>query len=123
MYQVRYDVIGKYETMTEDAAYVLDVITKTTVANDSDSLATVTFPAGPRRANRTHDVLSRFSGLSARHFRLVAELYADDLKLFGYEYRLRANGSLAGYQTATSLPTCNEHSMSIDDRTSNTLLS
>lgn len=113
--QVRYDVIGKYETMGEDAAHVIDVISRTPAANDNRTLPAGTrFPAGQRRANRTQDVLSRFNGMPAKLFNRLTELYESDFELFGYEYQLLADGTLAGYRS-TSSPCPAANRVSSDD--------
>ena len=95
-----YDVIGKYETLREDAQLVFDFISATATADERANpllKAGIHFPAGRKRANRTMDVLKRFATVSAKNFKLMSHVYADDFKIFGYGYRFNKNGTLSGY--------------------------
>jgi len=97
---VNYDFIGKYETLPEDADHVINIIVKSSSASDDSGspMKTIALPFGQRHDNRTADVLSRFADIPSEHLRLFGELYSNDLGLFGYEYQVGEDGTLANYR-------------------------
>ncbi|XP_074054547.1 carbohydrate sulfotransferase 13 [Macrotis lagotis] len=74
---VHYDVVGKYETLQEDAAYVLGLI--------GAQQAGLRFPAPPRAPRAGRGEAARFfQGVSPGHQRRLFNLYKMDYLLFNY---------------------------------------
>lgn len=80
---VRYDFIGHYETLVDDARFVLDRL---------GVAGRVRFPDGDpdnRWKRRTADVAARILGeIAADELDRVRELYRTDFELFGYDDRV-----------------------------------
>ncbi|XP_004692256.1 PREDICTED: carbohydrate sulfotransferase 13, partial [Condylura cristata] len=74
--RLRYDVVGKFETLAEDAAFVLGLV----------GASGLRFPAPPRaRAPNARDQASSlFQDISAFYQRRLYELYRMDFLLFNY---------------------------------------
>uniref|UniRef100_A0A1B0GKX6 Carbohydrate sulfotransferase n=2 Tax=Lutzomyia longipalpis TaxID=7200 RepID=A0A1B0GKX6_LUTLO len=70
---VKYNVIGKYETLIEDSALALHLIN-----------GTVTFPAGQRTSGTSERMRTYFDTLPIGILRGLYQLYEKDFKLFGY---------------------------------------
>uniref|UniRef100_A0A6B2E7X2 Carbohydrate sulfotransferase n=1 Tax=Phlebotomus kandelakii TaxID=1109342 RepID=A0A6B2E7X2_9DIPT len=70
---IKYNVIGKYETLIEDSALALQIIN-----------ATVTFPAGQRTSGTSERMRTYFDTLPIGTLRGLYQLYENDFKLFGY---------------------------------------
>ncbi|KAH0517478.1 Carbohydrate sulfotransferase 13 [Microtus ochrogaster] len=74
---VRYDVVGKFETLADDAAFVLDLVGEPGLR----------FPAPPRRPEKdpTRDQARRlFQDISPFYQRRLFDLYKMDFLLFNY---------------------------------------
>lgn len=70
---IKYNVIGKYETLIEDSALALHLIN-----------ASVTFPAGQRTSGTSERMRTYFDTLPIGTLRGLYQLYENDFKLFGY---------------------------------------
>ncbi|XP_038627413.1 carbohydrate sulfotransferase 11-like [Tachyglossus aculeatus] len=71
---VHYDVVGKYETLAEDAAYILRL-----------AGADVRFPASSKNAKTTDNMAAHFfEGISPFYQRRLFNLYKMDFLLFNY---------------------------------------
>ncbi|KAJ8669626.1 hypothetical protein QAD02_000885 [Eretmocerus hayati] len=72
---VNYNLISKYETLSEDAVEILKQIHKHSVQ----------FPLGPRNSEPTAKIMDRYYlQLSLSQLRALAEIYRSDLYLFDY---------------------------------------
>ncbi|CAH7167934.1 Chst13 [Phodopus roborovskii] len=74
---VRYDIVGKFETLADDAAFVLDLVGEPGLS----------FPAPPRRPEKdpTRDQARRlFQDISPFYQRRLFDLYKMDFFLFNY---------------------------------------
>lgn len=75
---IRYDFIGKYETLAEDADFVLSQL---------GVRKGVSFPKGPRRRVKTSDLVAeKFSSVSAADVHRLWKLYSIDFDMFNYSY-------------------------------------
>ncbi|XP_055385690.1 carbohydrate sulfotransferase 11 [Condylostylus longicornis] len=72
---INYNIIGKYETLLDDSALVLDVIG----ANEN-----LTFPAGHKSSGTKESLKKYFDAIPVALVRKLYELYRDDFKLFDY---------------------------------------
>ncbi|XP_003473478.1 carbohydrate sulfotransferase 13 [Cavia porcellus] len=74
--RLRYDVVGKFETLAEDAAFVLDLVGESGLS----------FPAPPRpKAAAVRDQAARlFQDISPFYQRRLFDLYRMDFLLFNY---------------------------------------
>jgi hypothetical protein len=79
--QIRYDVIGKYETLEEDAVHVIAAIAAAAGSGAGD--VTVRFPV-VRRTNRTSDRHLRLSSVTHDDVQRLCTVYSADCQLFGY---------------------------------------
>lgn len=74
---VKYDYIGKYETLTEDVANVLRALNATHIK----------FPASVRSGTRTADLVKNvYANISAEEIHSLWKIYAVDFEMFGYKY-------------------------------------
>lgn len=72
--QVRYNVIGKYESIIDDSALVLKTL----------KVENVTFPAGQRTSGTNDRLRLYYDDLPIGMIRSLYKLYEKDFKLFGY---------------------------------------
>jgi len=80
---IKYDFIGHYETLHQDAEHVLRQISR--LSNNTD----VHFPATDldNRNRNSHELLQKFySEISAYHILRLVQLYKRDYEIFGYEF-------------------------------------
>jgi chondroitin 4-sulfotransferase 11 len=84
---VRYHFVGKYETLNEDADFVLEQLGVRDI---------VSFPRGIRRRVKTVDLLAeKFVNISAADIHRLWELYSRDFDIFDYSYpNFGANSTL-----------------------------
>jgi len=77
--QLGYDFIGKYETLKEDASFILEEL---------GIKGLVRFPRRPSNATpMTADIMkSMFANISAKRIHDLWHLYSNDYSLFGYPY-------------------------------------
>lgn len=71
---VKYNVIGKYETLIDDSGLVLKTL----------GVDWVTFPAGQRTSGTAEKLRRYFDNLPISMIRSLYKLYEKDFKLFGY---------------------------------------
>ena len=94
--QIKYDFIGKYESLGEDSRFVIDLINKTIANNSLPS--SIHFPVDKRReSKRKEEVLTRYDVISSTKIRLLKQIYNDDLDMFGYNYTTSERGTLVDY--------------------------
>lgn len=71
---VRYNIIGKYETLIDDSALALHII----------GLDNLTFPAGQKTSGTSELMTKYFDPFPMKITRNLYKVYEDDFKLFGY---------------------------------------
>lgn len=71
---VRYNVIGKYETLIDDSALALHII----------GVDNLTFPAGQKTSGTSELMTKYFDPFPMKITRNLYKVYEDDFKLFGY---------------------------------------
>lgn len=71
---VRYNVIGKYETLVDDSALALQLA----------NAANVTFPVGQKTSGTSELMAKYFDTFPIKITRNLYKLYENDFKLFGY---------------------------------------
>lgn len=75
---VRYDFVGKYETLAEDAEFVLRQL---------GARKDLSFPKGPQRSVKTSDLVAgKLSSIPAVNVRSLWKLYSIDFDMFNYSY-------------------------------------
>jgi len=80
---INYDFIGHYETLRQDAEYVLRQISR--LSNNTD----VKFPAADlnSRNRNSHEFVRKFyDNVSSYHLLRLLQMYKRDYELFGYEF-------------------------------------
>lgn len=71
---VRYNVIGKYETLVDDSALALQLV----------NAADVTFPVGQKTSGTSELMAKYFDSFPIKVTRNLYKMYEKDFKLFGY---------------------------------------
>jgi len=87
---IKYDFIGHYETLHQDAEHVLRQISRLT--NNTD----VQFPARDidNRNRNSHELLRKFYGeISAKNIQALVHLYKRDYEVFGFNIPDMGHGS------------------------------
>jgi len=81
--QHRYDFIGHYETLRQDAQYVVDKL-KSRIRR---RVADVQFPADSGHRRKSSDCLQQmYADVPAAHVQALYQLYAVDYALFGFKH-------------------------------------
>uniref|UniRef100_A0A0A9Z3E0 Carbohydrate sulfotransferase n=2 Tax=Lygus hesperus TaxID=30085 RepID=A0A0A9Z3E0_LYGHE len=80
---IKYDFVGKYETLWNDANFILKSI----------GVSNFTFPYAPRSSSTSKQLRRYFSNLSSERISNLYEIYKLDFKMFSY-----SSADLLGYE-------------------------
>jgi len=85
--QYRWDVIGHYETLREDAGYVVSRLKSRIMdVGQRHRVANVTFPADSGHRKSGHFLQQMYASVPAADVQALYTLYAVDYTLFGFEH-------------------------------------
>jgi len=84
--QLRYDFIGHYETLYEDADYVVSKLKSRIMdVEQRRRVANIKFPADSGHRKSSGFLQQMYANVPAAHIKALYQMYADDYALFGFK--------------------------------------
>jgi len=92
--QLRYDFIGHFETLNEDADYVVSKLKSRIMdVGQRKRVANVKFPTGNGHRKPNNFLQRMYANVPAAHVKALYRMYADDYALFGFKHPITTDSA------------------------------